>query len=83
MPRTSPFQCHTCGTLYTGGRCPKCYPKKPRRGRGGRRRGGGGRRVGTTAAQVLGCSYLPVNVEAVVVTEDEGELRGEDTDADG
>lgn len=30
MARSKPFQCHKCGTLYTGGRCPKCYPARVR-----------------------------------------------------
>lgn len=63
MPRAKPFRCHTCGTLYTGGRCPKCYPK---RGKGqGAGRSGGGRRGRWTAASVLGRGALPVDVDFV------------------
>ncbi len=66
MPRAKPFCWRSCGTLYTGFRCPQCYPptkKKKRRGRS--RSGGGGRRSRVTAAQVLGRSMLPVNIDAV------------------
>lgn len=79
MPRSKPFRCHTCRALYTGARCPKCFPKKQqgskRAGRrSGRRRS---RRVGrTTAVQVLGRSLLPVNVDAVPEPDDD---EGEDT----
>lgn len=60
MPRAKPFQCRRCGTLYTGGRCPKCYPAQKRRVTRGRKSGGGaGRR---TATSVLG-RWSPVNVD--------------------
>lgn len=62
MPRSQPFQCHTCGTLYTGGRCPKCHPK---RGKGVGGRWASRSRARATAAQVLGRETLPVDVEAV------------------
>lgn len=63
MPRAKPFRCHTCGTLYTGGRCPKCHPKRSKRQGAGWGHGGGrGRR---SAAQVLGRGELPVNVDTV------------------
>ncbi len=75
MPRVNPFQCHSCGTLYTGGRCPKCYPKRGRT-QGVKRSGGGGSR--RTAVQVLGHSWLPVNPDAAPQTavpplEDDGD----------
>jgi len=67
MPRAKPFQCRRCGTLYTGGRCPMCYPPRKRRGSGGRRVGGVGRR---TASAVLG-RVLAVNVEALDAVDSE------------
>ncbi|MBN2002047.1 MAG: hypothetical protein JXA21_01715 [Anaerolineae bacterium] len=74
MPRVNPFQCHSCGTLYTGGRCPKCYPKRGRKSGGHRSGGGGGRRTARhLAAQVLGHSWLPVNPDAVPSAEDDGD----------
>ncbi len=69
MPRAKPFQCRRCGTLYTGGRCPKCYPARKRRVTCGRKSGGGvGRR---TASAVLGRAMLPVNVEALDAVDSE------------
>lgn len=65
MPRSKPLRCHTCGTLYTGGRCPKCYPKRGKKQGAGGGHGGGGRRGRWTAAQVLGRGVLPVNVDCV------------------
>lgn len=72
--RDRPFQCHNCGTLYLGGHCPKCYPKRGRRRAGSRRSSGG--RARTTAAQVLGQGMLPVNADAAAVMEspETGEL---------
>ena len=62
MPRAKPYRCHTCGTLYTGARCPKCYPpKKKRRSSGGRSRS---HKARTTAAQVLARDRLPPAVNA-------------------
>jgi hypothetical protein len=69
MPRSRPFQCHQCGTLYTGGHCPKCHPKR------GKSRGGwwaSRSRGRTTAAQVLGRDALPVDVGAVSDGDREG-----------
>lgn len=61
--RDRPFRCHNCGTMYLGGHCPKCYPKR------GRRRAGSGRRYSghtrATPEQVLGRDALPVNTDAV------------------
>lgn len=62
MPRAKPYRCHTCGTLYTGARCPKCYPPKKRSGGGSR-----SRKSRTTAAQVLGRDRLPPAVNASAV----------------
>ena len=60
MPRSKPLRCHTCGTLYTGGRCPKCYPSKRSKGQGAGR-SGSGRRGRWTAASVLGHEPWPVD----------------------
>jgi hypothetical protein len=81
MPRGKPFRCHTCGTLYTGGRCPKCHPPKKGRGISGRTgRPRSGRRW--TAASVLGHEPWPVDVPDVVMVEDstaQGERRTDGT----
>ncbi|MBN2391642.1 MAG: hypothetical protein JXR84_13035 [Anaerolineae bacterium] len=77
MPRAKPFRCHTCGTLYTGGRCPKCYPKKSKRRRAGWG-SSGGQRGRRTAASVLGHAPWPVNVDVPDATAaDESAMWGE------
>ena len=64
MPRVRPFRCHTCGTLYSGGRCPKCHPKRSTK-QGAGRGSGGGRRGRWTAASVLGHEPWPVDVDGL------------------
>lgn len=64
MPRSRPFRCHTCGALYTGGRCPKCHPSKRGKGQGAGR-GSRGRRGRWMAASVLGHEPWPVDVDGL------------------